>query len=399
MAKMTNEKAFAALIGALSELKEDTEKKREAKLWKPIDLSISLNEGLNRLPKYDLDSIRKNLQLRNCSSLKKAELIDVLSIMIPEYLKNTCKLLDSERYSLIKKVADRGGYIDSAEFALEKLQYFNEAGMIFTGSNGGKKVLVMPKENIEVISAFEDREILPIIKRNTEWIKMTLGMLKYYGVLKFNDLVDLLKSYFSESINLKEYLDVMYEAESYYKEFEIRHDFWSHYSVENPREIYYEQKSRGNLTYYRFSKEQLLAEEELGFFEKNKAFERFAQFLYENYDMSNKEAVEITKECANYTRMGAQPKEIIDFLGLCIEISDVETLSTILQFLMDLMNNTRQWEIKGHTPAELFEEEKKHLLPLPDKLKMNESHPEKKVGRNEPCPCGSNKKYKKCCGR
>ena len=23
---------------------------------------------------------------------------------------------------------------------------------------------------------------------------------------------------------------------------------------------------------------------------------------------------------------------------------------------------------------------------------------EKKVGRNEPCPCGSNKKYKKCCG-
>ncbi|NOQ18309.1 MAG: hypothetical protein GQ507_03620 [Dehalococcoidales bacterium] len=23
----------------------------------------------------------------------------------------------------------------------------------------------------------------------------------------------------------------------------------------------------------------------------------------------------------------------------------------------------------------------------------------KKVGRNEPCPCGSGKKYKHCCGR
>lgn len=22
-----------------------------------------------------------------------------------------------------------------------------------------------------------------------------------------------------------------------------------------------------------------------------------------------------------------------------------------------------------------------------------------KIGRNEPCPCGSNKKYKKCCGK
>lgn len=25
--------------------------------------------------------------------------------------------------------------------------------------------------------------------------------------------------------------------------------------------------------------------------------------------------------------------------------------------------------------------------------------PEPKIGRNEPCPCGSGKKYKKCCGR
>jgi uncharacterized protein YecA (UPF0149 family) len=24
--------------------------------------------------------------------------------------------------------------------------------------------------------------------------------------------------------------------------------------------------------------------------------------------------------------------------------------------------------------------------------------PRIKVGRNEPCPCGSGKKYKKCCG-
>ncbi|HBA97948.1 MAG TPA: SEC-C domain-containing protein, partial [Lachnospiraceae bacterium] len=23
---------------------------------------------------------------------------------------------------------------------------------------------------------------------------------------------------------------------------------------------------------------------------------------------------------------------------------------------------------------------------------------EKKIGRNDPCPCGSGKKYKKCCG-
>ena len=36
---------------------------------------------------------------------------------------------------------------------------------------------------------------------------------------------------------------------------------------------------------------------------------------------------------------------------------------------------------------------KKHYTPM-----MMEK-PMAKVGRNAPCPCGSGKKYKKCCGR
>ncbi len=35
---------------------------------------------------------------------------------------------------------------------------------------------------------------------------------------------------------------------------------------------------------------------------------------------------------------------------------------------------------------------------LPD-LNTSTVIKEKKIGRNEPCPCGSGKKYKKCCGR
>ena len=35
---------------------------------------------------------------------------------------------------------------------------------------------------------------------------------------------------------------------------------------------------------------------------------------------------------------------------------------------------------------------------LPD-LNTSTVKKEKEVGRNEPCPCGSGKKYKKCCGR
>ena len=34
----------------------------------------------------------------------------------------------------------------------------------------------------------------------------------------------------------------------------------------------------------------------------------------------------------------------------------------------------------------------------PEKKKQPVKRAAKKVGRNAPCPCGSGKKYKKCCG-
>ena len=34
-----------------------------------------------------------------------------------------------------------------------------------------------------------------------------------------------------------------------------------------------------------------------------------------------------------------------------------------------------------------------------DEISKTIVNKEKKVGRNDPCPCGSGKKYKKCCGQ
>jgi preprotein translocase subunit SecA len=36
--------------------------------------------------------------------------------------------------------------------------------------------------------------------------------------------------------------------------------------------------------------------------------------------------------------------------------------------------------------------------PLPPPVEPIHAH-KKEVGRNDPCPCGSGKKYKKCCGK
>ena len=47
---------------------------------------------------------------------------------------------------------------------------------------------------------------------------------------------------------------------------------------------------------------------------------------------------------------------------------------------------------------EVFSEEKR--IEIYNEFRRSRTvHVEKKPGRNEPCPCGSGKKYKNCCGK
>ena len=47
----------------------------------------------------------------------------------------------------------------------------------------------------------------------------------------------------------------------------------------------------------------------------------------------------------------------------------------------------------------IFSEEERERLYKEQKRSQTFVRAEKKVGRNDPCPCGSGKKYKHCCGR
>ena len=63
--------------------------------------------------------------------------------------------------------------------------------------------------------------------------------------------------------------------------------------------------------------------------------------------------------------------------------------------LVEARNNTRMWCNKGYSPNEmhaLFESRSPQNEPRPMILQEK-----KKIGPNDPCPCGSGKKYKKCC--
>ncbi|KSU86554.1 Rho termination factor N-terminal domain-containing protein [Priestia flexa] len=64
----------------------------------------SLKEALSALKVADLQDIRKKLQIKNISSMKKAELIQSLAEAIPVLFRNIISQFDERRLFLIKNI-------------------------------------------------------------------------------------------------------------------------------------------------------------------------------------------------------------------------------------------------------------------------------------------------------
>lgn len=105
------------------------------------------------------------------------------------------------------------------------------------------------------------------------------------------------------------------------------------------------------------------------------------------------------------------------------KLSSMQELQEAIELFMDYVNHCPRWFLKGYSSEEAF------VLFQKDKFRKNPPRivagpnmkaagmditpemqeridnlfrgmpSEHTVGRNDPCPCGSGKKYKKCCGR
>jgi len=94
-----------------------------------------------------------------------------------------------------------------------------------------------------------------------------------------------------------------------------------------------------------------------------------------------------------------QAKIMSDFLLFCQEKGVPVNEGTLedprTQDLQNEWKSTPRDAFDGKTPAEMLEDSP-GLMPAKVETYRRE---EPRVGRNDPCPCGSGKKYKKCCGR
>lgn len=82
-----------------------------------------------------------------------------------------------------------------------------------------------------------------------------------------------------------------------------------------------------------------------------------------------------------------------------LAVGAVRDWDDLLDYASELYTETKQDEKAAKVDAELKELKSKQQAKAPKWAEKKQPVHVVKIGRNEPCPCGSGKKYKKCCGR
>lgn len=193
---------------------------------------------------------------------------------------------------------------------------------------------------------------------------------------------------------------------------EMYGNYFVHESIIHFDEIEEELAKKKGKPFYVPWKSELLKYKDDFYYEKTKEFKKLLQYVTKNITEGNKyKAEEICEDIQLTCQDDFMPQHIFnEFDRRNITLKDEKQVREVLDLVMNLANNTRIWANNGYTPHEMFEKfEKPHFRNLPTSAGspfISSNKPDltvipggaaKKIGRNDPCPCGSGKKYKKCC--
>ena len=160
-------------------------------------------------------------------------------------------------------------------------------------------------------------------------------------------------------------------------------------------------RERMGKPFYVPRKNELLKYKDSFYFEKNKYYRRLFRFVLKNLTDGNRErAIDICEDIQGTCQQDDfLPRDIFNvFNRLKVTFEDETQVREALDLVMELSNHTRLWANNGFTPTELFNMERRAAARDAEAISERENPGKhQRVGRNDPCPCGSGKKYKKCC--
>lgn len=359
--------------------------KMEKKLSKRV-YSFDLKELLECLSKDEIYNIARNLGVKKISGLNKDKLTEKLVDEYKELVNERINLFEEDRYRVLKSYIDNKGvknFDDISEEEVDKSAYFIQQGILYPTIKKEQSIFLMPKVVQNIIKGKNDIEYRRILKNNTELINIYRGMNKAYGILKVEDAVSMLEK-FNENTDIN-VLELLREASYYYNEFREEDGYFINNEIDDFNEVLKDIEKEDVKEYASISKDELISMSQANWVFNSKAGKSFYKEFTSMFSVDKDMTIAMMEDLVLDVQE-LEPSEAVERMIELIKIDNEEIRIVASKMMNKFVNKVRLWRLKGKSANDA-------------KANSVSEAAKKVVGRNDPCICGSGRKYKKCCGR
>lgn len=301
---------------------------------------------------------------------------------------------DENEESFNQEIRKMGKGQDARDIFSEKILYLAELGLLYLyGKDIDHLKAYLPTEFLEhILENAPSREMVAF----ADYCRVATNL---YGVATASDITDLWNRDHGSHIASKDLVKHLEKCAQASKFFHYYNGGLTDYRIEFGDEITQIMDAQQGKPVYKPSREDIqhwaFAAMDINAYtpEYERLYKAIKKFVKPSA------AVDAASHLLESCIRGNNPFKEIEFLRteFGVEFNDIKEAETVLRPLQDFSNNCRMWVNLGHTPLS---------LPKPSSVKSPNStcstivkNNVPKVGRNDPCPCGSGLKFKKCCGK
>lgn len=348
--------------------------------------------------KKELEQIAKLYGVKGAYKLKKAELVEALLEAIPNKMPEILPMIDESDIERFEALLNEDKIVEANE-SLDAYYNLMELELVqFVEDKKGSRLCVASiiKDAYEKIDM---TQVLPKIRRNSMLREFIISILNLYGVVEVSWAVTLFNRYYAPEVSEIEITNLVKNDMRLVCQSKIM----DNYIVEET--IYALDKNNFKdfvgatieRDYFIPSQELLGKVNNETYYEPSLQVEKLKSHIRTKYLQDEtviEEAIIAVTMIAKVDcdKTGKTMELILEELAnLGIEFENLADINEMIKHINPVINVTRKWINKGFTAQELsphtFDDKTGQKVKVLD------------IGRNAPCPCGSGKKYKKCCGK
>ena len=413
-----------------------------------------LREYLTKYTKEELLDQARSFEIKKCSGLRKADLIDriVDTFCAEEMLRSRLACLTKEQMDLFRKacISPTAVSVNEVVDAMQLYRYW-----IGYFEDPTDRFCVF--EDVAVAFSKIDDKAFQLKQCRKGWlVKCIHFFIQYYEIAPIEVIYEMYRQKVKDSID--EMIEILWEMpvdivesclftmdklgmEGWPKENPLYSEkgIFVHLQLFENEEFDYLLRQQMDKDFYIPSVQQIDEICRIGYEASSSAYKKLESFFIKKLKFSYEQAVTGCLQVWANSYEGESPSKIINKMTEANIEFEEKMINELLELLVVAHNNTRMKENRGYKPSEMARKMPIDKMPtivpassksatilkdavpqlqamgvpvdlngntdviqttmFPSGLNGEPIRVEKKIYPNDPCPCGSGKKYKKCCGK